>query len=275
MVGEFPLAGALSDDPSPDLLDTSPGGERVYVSLRGSLPLSGDPHASTGSTPGVGVIDVEAGGRSGELRAIARDRERRRRRRRSRRPARAEGADAVSSGAADGPGRGALPRVEHGGTAILLGLGGRGGVAGAADALPRLLRELVLAVEPVAGVGRRVAAGLAGGDRLEVGRGGAGRGARRACAGARCARAGRSPAGCGGGGRRACGPGRREAHVGAHQAVVELRVVRRACPTGAALLVRCRRRPVRRSGWRAPAEPLQLQSFLASGTPKQGRTHVP
>jgi hypothetical protein len=72
VVGEFPLSGALSDDPSPDLLDVSPDGERVYVSLRGSLPLSGDPHASTGSTPGVGVIDVESGGRSGEMRAIAR-----------------------------------------------------------------------------------------------------------------------------------------------------------------------------------------------------------
>ena len=71
LVGEFPLSGELSDDPSPDLLDVSPGGDRVYVSLRGSLPLSGDPHASTGSTPGVGVIDVESGGRSGELRAIA------------------------------------------------------------------------------------------------------------------------------------------------------------------------------------------------------------
>ena len=66
------MSGELSDDPSPDLLDVSPGGDRVYVSLRGSLPLSGDPHASTGSTPGVGVIKVKSGGRSGELRAIAR-----------------------------------------------------------------------------------------------------------------------------------------------------------------------------------------------------------
>ena len=72
VVGEFPLSGRLSDDPSPDLLDVSPDGELVYASLRGSLPLSGDPHASTGSTPGVGVIEVESGGRSGELRAIAR-----------------------------------------------------------------------------------------------------------------------------------------------------------------------------------------------------------
>jgi DNA-binding beta-propeller fold protein YncE len=72
VVGEFSLTGDLSDDPSPDLLDISPRGDRVYVSLRGSLPLSGDPHASTGSTPGVGVIHVESGGRTGRLRAIAR-----------------------------------------------------------------------------------------------------------------------------------------------------------------------------------------------------------
>ena len=65
VAGEFSLPGPLSDDPSPDLLDTSPSGDRVYVSLRGNLPLSGDPHASTGSTPGVGVIEVRHGGRSG------------------------------------------------------------------------------------------------------------------------------------------------------------------------------------------------------------------
>ncbi|HEX7165833.1 MAG TPA: hypothetical protein VF230_02520 [Acidimicrobiales bacterium] len=70
--GEFSLPGPLSDDPSPDLLDGSPAGDRVYVSLRGSLPLSGDPHASTGSTPGVGVIEVRHGGRGGALRSIAR-----------------------------------------------------------------------------------------------------------------------------------------------------------------------------------------------------------
>ena len=72
VAGEFSLPGPLSDDPSPDLLDPSPSGERVYVSLRGSLPLSGDPHASTGSTPGVGVIEVRHGGRTGVLRSIAR-----------------------------------------------------------------------------------------------------------------------------------------------------------------------------------------------------------
>lgn len=72
VVSEFSLPGPLSDDPSPDLLDPSPSGDRVYVSLRGSLPLSGDPHASTGSTPGVGVIEVRHGGRTGVLKSIAR-----------------------------------------------------------------------------------------------------------------------------------------------------------------------------------------------------------
>ncbi len=71
-VGDINLVGKLSDDPSPDLLDISPKGDRVYVSLRGKLPLSGDPHVSTGSTPGVGVIEVKHGGRSGRLVEIAR-----------------------------------------------------------------------------------------------------------------------------------------------------------------------------------------------------------
>jgi DNA-binding beta-propeller fold protein YncE len=70
--GEIPLAGELSDDPSPDLLDGSPSGGRVFVSLRGSIPLTGDPHVSTGSTPGVGVIRVTQGGRTGRLTRIAR-----------------------------------------------------------------------------------------------------------------------------------------------------------------------------------------------------------
>jgi DNA-binding beta-propeller fold protein YncE len=71
-IGEFSLEGAFGNDPSPDLLDISPAGNRVFASLRGPNPLSGDPHSSTGSTPGVGVIEVQDGGRTGELRAIAR-----------------------------------------------------------------------------------------------------------------------------------------------------------------------------------------------------------
>ena len=44
----------------------------MYVSLRGKLPLSGDPHVSTGSTPGVGVIEVKHGGRPARLVEVAR-----------------------------------------------------------------------------------------------------------------------------------------------------------------------------------------------------------
>jgi DNA-binding beta-propeller fold protein YncE len=72
VVDEISLAGTISSDPSPDLLALAPAGNRMFATLRGSLPLSGDPHASTGSTPGLGVIRVQQGGRSGELLAIAR-----------------------------------------------------------------------------------------------------------------------------------------------------------------------------------------------------------
>jgi DNA-binding beta-propeller fold protein YncE len=70
--GEFSLVGSWSDDPSPDLMDPSPSGRRVFVTLRGSIPLSGDPHASTGSTPGLCVLKVKRGGRTGEIKTVAR-----------------------------------------------------------------------------------------------------------------------------------------------------------------------------------------------------------
>lgn len=72
VAGEFSLVSPLTKDPSPDLLALAPSGNRMFTTLRGSLPLTGDPHASTGSTPGVGVIRVEQGGRTGQLHAVAR-----------------------------------------------------------------------------------------------------------------------------------------------------------------------------------------------------------
>jgi DNA-binding beta-propeller fold protein YncE len=71
LVATLPLQGAVSDDPTPDLLATSPNGGHVFVSLRGPEPLTADPHVSTGSTPGIGVIKVRRGGRAGRLVAIA------------------------------------------------------------------------------------------------------------------------------------------------------------------------------------------------------------
>ena len=73
-----------------------------------------------------------------------------------------------SASAADRPGAGARLRVEQSRAVVLLGLGGRRRVAGAADRFPGAGVELVFAaVAAVGGDGGGVAAGLAGGDRFE------------------------------------------------------------------------------------------------------------
>jgi hypothetical protein len=69
-VNTVPLAGALSDNPAPDLVDVAPSGTRLFVALRGPVPLSGDPHNARGSTPGLGIIQVTHDGWSGRLVAI-------------------------------------------------------------------------------------------------------------------------------------------------------------------------------------------------------------
>lgn len=71
LVNTIPLAGALSSDPTPDLIALSPNGSHVFMSLRGPNPLTADPHVSTGSTPGVGVIKVREGGRNGWFEGLA------------------------------------------------------------------------------------------------------------------------------------------------------------------------------------------------------------
>ena len=67
----IPLAGAVSADPTPDLVAFSPNGSHAFLSLRGPMPLTADPHVSTGSTPGVGIVKVTGGGRSGVFEAVA------------------------------------------------------------------------------------------------------------------------------------------------------------------------------------------------------------
>lgn len=59
-----------SADPTPDLAAEAPSGNHMFVSL--PVPLSGDPHASTGSTPGLGVIEINKNGRGGRMKAIVR-----------------------------------------------------------------------------------------------------------------------------------------------------------------------------------------------------------
>jgi len=63
--------GHFSPDPTPDLLVLSPEGTHMFMTFRGPNPLSGDPHVSTGATPGVGVLKITEGGRSGVFEAIA------------------------------------------------------------------------------------------------------------------------------------------------------------------------------------------------------------
>lgn len=63
--------GHFSADPTPDLLVLSPKGTHMFLSFRGPNPLSADPHVSTGSTPGVGVLKITEGGRNGKFEAIA------------------------------------------------------------------------------------------------------------------------------------------------------------------------------------------------------------
>ncbi len=57
-------------DVTPDLGDLSPSGNRIFVSLRGPKPLTGDPHNSTGPVPGLGVIQVNGASGKGSLKAV-------------------------------------------------------------------------------------------------------------------------------------------------------------------------------------------------------------
>jgi hypothetical protein len=66
-VNTMTLTGLVSDDPAPDLVDAAPNGKRLFVALRGPVPLSGDQHNAQGTTPGLGIIQVTRGGRSGRL----------------------------------------------------------------------------------------------------------------------------------------------------------------------------------------------------------------
>ena len=71
-LGTVDLASAESADPTPDLSDLSPDGNLMFVALRGPNPLSGDPHVSTGSTPGLGIVHLEQSGQRGKLKTIVR-----------------------------------------------------------------------------------------------------------------------------------------------------------------------------------------------------------
>lgn len=73
-VNTFILVNAHSADPAPDLLDLAPNGAHAFVTLRGPCPLTANitgVNNAVGATPGVGVLKVRQGGRTGELVGIA------------------------------------------------------------------------------------------------------------------------------------------------------------------------------------------------------------
>ena len=75
IVNEIQLVGAASNDPAPDLMEFAPAGNRVYVTLRGPNPLTGNNpvvNNARGSTPGLGVIRVEGNGKQGVLQSVFR-----------------------------------------------------------------------------------------------------------------------------------------------------------------------------------------------------------
>lgn len=69
VVNRLSLVGEVSDDPAPDIVDVSPGGDHAFASLRGPNPQSGG-HAAIGSTPGVGVLEISLSGARGHLQRV-------------------------------------------------------------------------------------------------------------------------------------------------------------------------------------------------------------
>lgn len=65
------FASSLSPKPAPDIADVSPAGNLIFTAFRGPLNLSGGALA-TGSTPGLGIVQVSASGENGTVRALLR-----------------------------------------------------------------------------------------------------------------------------------------------------------------------------------------------------------
>lgn len=71
VVNRIPLVTSFAPDPTPDLVAISPNGSHAFMSLRGPNPLTADPHVSTGTTPGVGVLKVLESGRNARFESVA------------------------------------------------------------------------------------------------------------------------------------------------------------------------------------------------------------
>ena len=81
VVNRIQLVNELSVDPTPDLLSVSPDGTHVFMSLRGPVPLTADPHVSTGIDARHRRPEGAAGRQKRQVRIYRPHHERRRRRR--------------------------------------------------------------------------------------------------------------------------------------------------------------------------------------------------
>jgi hypothetical protein len=68
--GTVDLRSELSADPTPDLIASSPDQHWFFISTRGPVPLSGDPHSSQGSTPGLLIVRLNEAGNNGVIRGL-------------------------------------------------------------------------------------------------------------------------------------------------------------------------------------------------------------
>ncbi|WP_117211116.1 hypothetical protein [Allorhizocola rhizosphaerae] len=66
------LTSAFSADPTPDLFAVSPDRAWFFLSTRGPNPLSGDPHSSHGTDPGMLVVQLTHYGLRGQVRGLVR-----------------------------------------------------------------------------------------------------------------------------------------------------------------------------------------------------------
>ncbi len=74
-VGSVEMAGGISEDPAPDLIDAAPDDSAVFAATRGISPLTGNDKSvnnAKGSSPGIAVIKVTDGGKGGRFIGVAR-----------------------------------------------------------------------------------------------------------------------------------------------------------------------------------------------------------
>lgn len=71
-VGTVDLVSPFSADPTVDLFAVSPDHKWAFASTRGPNPLSGDPHSSHGSDPGMLILKLTGNGKQGTVEGLIR-----------------------------------------------------------------------------------------------------------------------------------------------------------------------------------------------------------